>query len=177
MKDVRETNAMRALRSLVVAVVATVVLATPAVVLADGRVALVVGNSTHAHIGRLPNPDNDAADISAALWRLGFEVTTELDADTDGNYLAVCLPRGAAENRPRLGAGGNFISITVLSGGSFADLNEDLLGTRHWWRMRRRLGRRAADGRGRNSPYTAALLSHLETPLEILKGKGSHVCI
>ena len=35
--------------------------------------------------------------------------------DTDGNYLAVCLPRGAAENRPRLGAGGNFISITVLS--------------------------------------------------------------
>ena len=35
--------------------------------------------------------------------------------DTDGNYLAVCLPRGAAENGPRLGAGGNFISITVLT--------------------------------------------------------------
>ena len=31
--------------------------------------------------------------------------------DTDGNYLAVCLPRGATENGPRLGAGGNFISI------------------------------------------------------------------
>ena len=28
-------------------------------------------------------------------------------------------------------------------------------------------GTTAADGRGRNSPYTAALLSHLETPLEI----------
>ena len=26
----------------------------------------------------------------------------------------------------------------------------------------------AVDGHGRNSPYTAALLSHLETPLEIL---------
>ena len=33
------------------------------VVLADGRVALVVGNSTYAHIGRLPNPHNDAADM------------------------------------------------------------------------------------------------------------------
>ena len=39
----------------------------PAVVLAAGRVALVVGNSTYTHIGRLPNPDNDAADMSAAL--------------------------------------------------------------------------------------------------------------
>ncbi len=37
-------------RSLVVALLAGVVLAVPAVVLADGRVALVVGNSTYAHI-------------------------------------------------------------------------------------------------------------------------------
>ena len=36
-----------------------------------GRVALVVGNRTYAHSGRLPNPENDAA----------FQVTTELDAD------------------------------------------------------------------------------------------------
>ena len=72
---------MQALRSLVVAVVAFVVLAVPSVVLADGRVALVAGNSTYAHIGRLPNPDNDARDTAAALRRLGFEVTTELDAD------------------------------------------------------------------------------------------------
>ena len=64
---------MRSVRSLVVAVLAVVVLAVPAVVLADGRVALVVGNSTYAHIGRLPNPDNDARDMSAALRRLGFE--------------------------------------------------------------------------------------------------------
>ena len=69
---------MQAVRSLVVAVV---VLVAPAVVFADGRVALVVGNSTYAHIGRLPNPENDAADMSAALRRLEFEVTTELDAD------------------------------------------------------------------------------------------------
>ena len=72
---------MRAARMLVVAALTVVVLAVPAVVLADGRVALVVGNSSYAHIGRLPNPDNDARDMSAALRRLGFEVTTELDAD------------------------------------------------------------------------------------------------
>ena len=72
---------MKTVRSLVPAILAFVVLAIPSVVLADGRVALVVGNSTYAHIGRLPNPDNDARDMSAALRRLGFEVTTELDAD------------------------------------------------------------------------------------------------
>ena len=66
---------MRSVRSFVVAVLAVVVLAVPAVVLADGRVALVVGNSTYAQIGRLPNPDNDARDLSVSLRRLGFEVT------------------------------------------------------------------------------------------------------
>ena len=39
---------MRSVRSFVVAVLAVVVLTVPAVVLADGRVALVVGNSTYA---------------------------------------------------------------------------------------------------------------------------------
>ena len=46
-KDVREKNAMRAVRSLVVQLLAFVVFAAPSVVLADGRVALVVGNSTY----------------------------------------------------------------------------------------------------------------------------------
>ena len=72
---------MRLARLLAGAVLALVLVVVPAVVLADGRVALVVGNSTYAHIGRLPNADNDAADMSSALRRLGFEVTTEFDAD------------------------------------------------------------------------------------------------
>ena len=76
-----DMNAFRGVKSLVATVLAFVLLALPSVVLADGRVALVVGNSTYAHIGRLPNPDNDARDLSSALRRLGFEVTTELDAD------------------------------------------------------------------------------------------------
>ncbi len=71
----------KAVRSAVVTALAFVVVAAPSVALADGRVALAVGNSTYAHIGRLPNPDNDARGMSAALRRLGFEVTTELDAD------------------------------------------------------------------------------------------------
>ena len=68
-------------RSIVAAPLALVVFASASVVLADGRVALVVGNSTYDHIGRLPNPENDAVDMAAALQRLGFDVTIELDAD------------------------------------------------------------------------------------------------
>ena len=221
---------MRSVRSLVVAVLAVVVLAVPAVVLADGRVALVVGNSTYAHIGRLPNPENDAADMSAALRRLGFEVTTELDADRveltaalraftrrsagadvslvfyaghgiemDGvNYLVPVDARlerdvdvrfeavtvddllvstsgaslrllilDACRNNPLARSMQRTAATRTVSGGSFADLNEDLLGDETLVAYAAAAGTTAADGRGRNSPYTGALLSHLETPLEI----------
>ena len=60
--------------------VAVVLIASASTALAAGREALVIGNGTYTHIGRLSNPENDAADISAALRRLGFEVTTEMDA-------------------------------------------------------------------------------------------------
>ena len=221
---------MKAVRSLVAAVLALVILATPTVVLADGRVALVVGNSTYTHIGRLPNPDNDAADISSALRRLGFEVTTELDADRveltealraftrrsaeadvslvfyaghgiemDGvNYVVPVDARlerdvdvrfetvtvddllvstsGAAlrvvildacRNNPLARSMQRTAATRTVSGGSFADLNENLLGDETLVAYAAAAGTTAADGRGRNSPYTAALLSHLETPLEI----------
>ena len=229
-KDVREKNAMRAVRSLVVAVLAFVVFSAPAVVLADGRVALVVGNSTYAHIGRLPNPDNDARAISAALRRLGFEVTTELETDRveltealqaftrqsagadvslvfyaghgiemDGvNYLVPVDARlerdvdvrfetvtvddllvstsgaslrlvilDACRNNPLARSMQRSAATRTVSGGSFADLNEDLLGDETLVAYAAAAGTTAADGRGRNSPYTSALLSHLETPLEI----------
>ena len=221
---------MRAVRSLVVAVLAFVVFAAPSVVLADGRVALVVGNSTYAHIGRLPNPDNDARDMSAALRRLGFEVTTELNADRveltaalraftrqsagadvslvfyaghgiemDGvNYLVPVYARlerdvdvrfetvtvddllvstsgaslrlvvlDACRNNPLARSMQRTAASRSVSGGSFADLNENLLGDETLVAYAAAAGTMAADGRGRNSPYTAALLTHLETPLEI----------
>ena len=52
----------------------------------------------------------------------------------------------------------------TLSGGGFADLNEDLLGDKTLVTYAVAAGTTAADGRGRNSPYTAALLSHLAAP-------------
>ena len=221
---------MKAVRSIVAAVLALVVLAMPTVVLADGRVALVVGNSTYAHIGRLPNPDNDARDISAALRRLGFEVTTELDADRveltealraftrqsagadvslvfyaghgiemDGvNYLLPVDARlerdvdvryetvtlddllvstsgaslrlvilDACRNNPLARSMQRTFASRSVSDGSFGDLDEDLLGDETLVAYAAAAGTTAADGRGRNSPYTTALLAHLEQPLEI----------
>ena len=222
---------MRALRSFVVAVVAFVVLVAPVVVLADGRVALVVGNSTYAHIGRLPNPENDAADMAAALRRLGFEVTTEYDADrvelTEAlraftrqsagadislvfyaghgiemdrvNYLVPVDARlerdvdvrfetvtlddllvstvgarlrlvilDACRNNPLARSMQRTVASRSVSGGSFGNLDESLLGDETLVAYAAAAGTTAADGRGRNSPYTSALLSHLEEPLEIL---------
>ena len=214
---------MRSVRSFVVAVLAVVVLAVPAVVLADGRVALVVGNSTYAHIGRLPNPDNDARDLSVSLRRLGFEVTTEFNVDRveltearraftrrsagadvslvfyaghgiemDGvNYLVPVDARlerdvdvrfetvddllvstsgaslrlvilDACRNNPLARSMQRTAATRTVSGGSFADLNEDLLGNETLVAYAAAAGTTAADGRGRNSPYTAALLSHLQ---------------
>ena len=226
----KKMNALQVLRPLVVTVVGFIVFAVPSVVLADGRVALVVGNSTYAHIGRLPNPDNDARDMSAVLRRLGFEVTTELDADRveltaalrqftrqsagadvslvfyaghgiemDGvNYLVPVDARlerdvdvrfetvtvddllvstsgaslrllilDACRNNPLARSMQRTAATRTVSGGSFSDLNEDLLGDETLVAYAAAAGTTAADGRGRNSPYTAALLSHLETPLEI----------
>ena len=221
---------MRAVKALVAAVLAFVVLAVPAVVLADGRVALVVGNSTYAHVGRLPNPANDAADMSSALRRLGFEVTTEFDVDRveltaalraftrrsagadvslvfyaghgiemDGvNYLVPVDARlerdvdvrfetvtlddllvsttgaslrlvilDACRNNPLARSMQRTAASRSVSGGSFGNLNEDLLGDETLVAYAAAAGTTAADGRGRNSPYTAALLEYLEQPLEV----------
>lgn len=48
----------------------------------DGpRHALVIGNAAYAEFGRLKNPVNDAADMAAALRRIGFSVELLTDAD------------------------------------------------------------------------------------------------
>ena len=221
---------MRTVKWTVVAALTFVALAVPSVVLADGRVALVVGNSTYAHIGRLPNPDNDARDMSGALRRLGFEVTTELDADrveltealrqftrqSDGadvslvfyaghgiemdgvNYLVPVDARlerdvdvrfetvtlddllvstagaslrvvilDACRNNPLARSMQRTGAARSVSRGSFGELNEDLLGDETLVAYAAAAGTTAADGTGRNSPYTSALLSYLEHPLEI----------
>jgi hypothetical protein len=55
------------------------VVATP-----QKRVALVIGNSAYRHARKLENPRNDAADVSAALKNLGFQVIEGFDLDKAG---------------------------------------------------------------------------------------------
>jgi len=54
-----------------------------------------------------------------------------------------------------------------VSRGSFGALNEDLLGDETLVAYAAAAGTTAVDGTGRNSPYTTALLEHLEQPLEL----------
>jgi uncharacterized caspase-like protein len=61
---------------------AAAVLAQPAA--AQKRVALVIGNAAYTHAGRLANPANDAADMAAALKRVGIEVIVGIDLDRRG---------------------------------------------------------------------------------------------
>ena len=222
---------MRPAWVLVVVLVALVLAGSASVELAARQVALVVGNSTYAHIGRLPNPENDAVDLSAALQRLGFEVTTEFDADRveltealraftrrsagadvslvfyaghglemDGiNYLVPVDARlerdvdvryetvtrddllvstvgarlrlvilDACRNNPLARSMQRTVASRSVSGGSFGQLDEDLLGDETLVAYAAAAGTTAADGSGRNSPYTSALLAHLDEPLEIL---------
>jgi hypothetical protein len=50
---------------------------------AQGRVALVIGNSSYRNVATLINPQHDATDIAASLQRLGFSVTPLHDATFD----------------------------------------------------------------------------------------------
>jgi uncharacterized caspase-like protein len=55
--------------------------AAPAPIAPGSRVALVIGNADYRHASRLVNPTNDAADVSAALRKLGFDVVEGRDLD------------------------------------------------------------------------------------------------
>jgi formylglycine-generating enzyme required for sulfatase activity len=48
---------------------------------AERRVALVIGNSAYRYTPELANPRNDAADVTAALGKHGFEVIQGIDLD------------------------------------------------------------------------------------------------
>lgn len=51
------------------------------VCLAEKRVALVIGNGAYKNAPKLPNPINDATDVSVALKALGFDVDFQVDLD------------------------------------------------------------------------------------------------
>jgi len=77
---VLEASAKRSCLALAAALSAVQVLGD--VALADGRVALVIGNASYANAGLdLRNPANDARALSGALDGLGFETKALIDAD------------------------------------------------------------------------------------------------
>ena len=191
---------------------------------AEQRVALVIGNGSYAHAPALANPLNDAADIGAALERLGFAVTRIENADRaelwDGlqkfslaasasevavvfyaghgievdrrNFLVPVDARLLSDrdvefetvpldllSRAVEGARGlRLIVLDACRDNPFAAVMQRAGATRSIGRGLARVeprgetlvayaakeGTVAADGAGRNSPYTEALLAHLEEP-------------
>ena len=93
----------------------------------------------------------------------------ELDdvlASTAGAGLRVVI-LDACRNNPLAGSMQRTSARRSVSRGSFGELDEALLGDETLVAYAAAAGTTAADGTGRNSPYTLALLAHLEQPLEI----------
>lgn len=207
----------------VVGLVLTIAISTSAA-LADARVALVIGNSNYQKVAALPNPKNDAADMTAVLKRLDFKVFQSLDQTYGGmrralrdfgneavgaeialvyyaghgievnrqNYL---IPIDAAlktdldvefeaitldlvMSAVQQAKGLRIVLLDACRNNPFAQSIRSVSGTRSIGRGLARVeptvgtlvsyaakeGTTADDGDGRNSPYTKALLSHLEEP-------------
>ena len=111
--------------------------------------------------------------VDACLERdvdVRFETVTlnDLLVSTVGASLRLVI-LDACRNNPLARSMQHTTASRSVSGGSFGDLNEDLLGDETLLAYAAAAGTTAADGRDRNSPYTSALLSHLETPLEFLR--------
>ncbi len=195
---------------------------------AEKRIALVIGNSAYKSVPALTNPINDAADMSAALRRLGFEVqqATNLtydgmrrnlrefneraegadivlvyfaghgmevggenwlipvdaqlksDRDIDIESIAMRSLLSSIEGAGKLG----MVILDACRNNPFANQMQRSNRTRSVGRGLASIepvgnvlvayaakdGTTAADGDGRNSPFTKSLLSHIETPgLEI----------
>ena len=191
---------------------------------AGQRVALVIGNGSYAQAPSLANTLNDAADMGAALERLGFEVTSIENADVEtlrrglhefkraasvsdvavvfyaGHGIEVDRRNFLVPVDARLQSDGDVefetVSLELVSravegarelrliildacrDNPFAAAMQRAGATRSIGRGLARVepsgdtlvayaakeGTVAADGAGRNSPYTEALLAHLEEP-------------
>ena len=109
-------------------------------------------------------------------------VDARLERDTDVEYEALTLDRvlrattGAAlrvvildacRNNPLARSMQRTGAARSVSRGSFGELDEALLGEETLVAYAAAAGTTAADGDGRNSPYTTALLTYLEQPLEL----------
>ena len=110
-------------------------------------------------------------------------VDARLERDTDVRFEAVALDDvlasttgaslrlvilDACRNNPLARSMQRTGASRSVSRGSFGDLDESLLGNETLVAYAAAAGTTAADGTGRNSPYTAALLAYLEEPVELL---------
>ena len=209
------------------ALVLLAALSVPA--LSAPRVALVIGNAAYAHAPPLANPLNDAADIGAALGRLGFDVTRVENAGYSGlrralgqfslaasgaemavvfyaghgievgqrNYLVPvdaqlasdrlveyeAMPLEQVQQAVQGATGLRLVILDACRENPFVAKMERAGATRSIGRGLARVepsgetlvayaakgGTVALDGTGRNSPYSNALLEHLEQPgLEVM---------
>ena len=188
------------------------------------RAALVIGNAAYAHAPALANPLNDAADVGAALERLGFSVTRIDNAGYSAlrrgladftrvastskfavvfyaghgievdhrNFLVPVDARLAGDQMVEFEAvpldlvqqavrGASELRLVILDAcreNPFAVSMRRTGATRSIGRGLARIepsgdtlvayaareGTIASDGQGRNSPYSEALLAHLEEP-------------
>lgn len=92
-------------------------------------------------------------------------VLDDVLASTDGASLRVVI-LDACRNNPLARSMERTSARRSVSRGSFGELDENLLGDETLVAYAA-AGTTAADGTGRNSPYTSALLSYLEEPLEL----------
>ena len=188
------------------------------------RVALVIGNASYEHAAALANPLNDAADVGAALSRLGFAVTTlenasyselrrgllEFTLAASASEVAVVfyaghgievdqrnflvpvdarlasdqsvefetVPLDLVQQAVKRALGLRLVIVDACRDNPFASSMQRAGATRSIGRGLARVepsgdtlvayaakeGTVAADGEGRNSPYSAALLANLEEP-------------
>jgi choice-of-anchor C domain-containing protein len=80
----REESMFWAVRAFQVVLAIGIVLISALGAAADKRVALVIGNGAYTSLPGLPNPANDARDITALLRDLGFEVLEGIDLNRSG---------------------------------------------------------------------------------------------
>lgn len=198
-------------------------------VLAEMRVALVIGNGAYASTAQLPNPSHDAEDVAASLRRSGFEVLQGIDLrQADMQDLTIRFARAASRadvamfyysGHAMQYNGVNYLMPVDAVLADEADLKrfvrvDDIINDLQQAKNLRILvldscrdnplaetlkrsagatraasigrglskveaprgtivsfstqsGQVAADGAGRNSPYTSAFLKHIEEPNEI----------
>jgi tetratricopeptide (TPR) repeat protein len=126
--------------------------ATPKAAAFGHRVAFVIGNSKYRYANPLPNPANDAADISQLLRKLGFDVIEGRDLDRRGmedkiRAFGRKLEAGAdlallfyAGHGMQVGGRNYLIPVDPSSSGPGTSPSTPSSSARSWRRWRRRSG-------------------------------------